>query len=55
LEGFAAAPSESQLKQNAVVKTAVADAGREMAKLHDQVVKFNDAMNAAKVPVVPVP
>jgi hypothetical protein len=55
LEGFAAAPSESQLKQNAVVKVAVADAGREMAKLHDQVVKFNDAMNAAKVPVVPVP
>jgi photosystem II stability/assembly factor-like uncharacterized protein len=55
LEGFAAAPSESQLKQNAVVKTAVAEAGREMAKLHDQVVKFNDAMNAAKVPVVPVP
>jgi len=55
LEGFAAAPSESQLKQNAVVKTAVAEAGREMAKLHDQVMKFNDAMNAAKVPVVPVP
>jgi len=55
LEGFAAAPSESQLKQNAVAKTAVADAGRQMAKLHDQVVKFNDAMNAAKVPVVPVP
>ncbi len=55
LEGFAAVPSESQLKQIAVARTAVADAGREMAKLHDQVVKFNDAMNAAKVPVVPVP
>jgi len=55
LESFAAAPSESQLKQIAVAKTAVADGGLEMAKLHDQVVKFNDAMSAAKVPFVPVP
>jgi len=55
LEGFAAGPSESQLKQIAVAKAAVSDAGREMVKLHDQVVKFNDAMSAAKVPIVPVP
>jgi len=55
LETFAAAPSESQLKQNAVVKLAIADAAQKMDKLRGEVVKFNDTMNAAKVPFVPVP
>jgi photosystem II stability/assembly factor-like uncharacterized protein len=55
LETFAAAPAESQLKQIAVVKTAIDDAGYRMDKLRDQVVRFNDAMNAAKVPFVAVP
>ena len=55
LETFSAAPAESQLKQIAVVKTAIADAGRSMDRLRDQVTKFNDAMNAAKVPFVAVP
>ncbi|HEV2690001.1 MAG TPA: hypothetical protein VGV35_15685, partial [Bryobacteraceae bacterium] len=55
LETFAAAPAESQMKQIAVVKTAITDAGRSMDKLRDEVVKFNDAMNAAKVPFVSVP
>jgi photosystem II stability/assembly factor-like uncharacterized protein len=55
LESFAASPSESQLKQIAIAKAAVADSTREMDKLRDQVMKFNDAMNAAKVPFVPVP
>jgi hypothetical protein len=47
LESFAAAPSESQLKQIAMVKTALVDAGQSVDKLRDQVTKFNDAMNAA--------
>jgi photosystem II stability/assembly factor-like uncharacterized protein len=55
LESFAAAPAESQLKQIALVKIAIADASRSMDQLRDQVVKFNDAMNAAKVPYVAVP
>ena len=55
LETFAAAPSETQLEQIALIKTAIADAGRKIDALRDQVVKFNDAMNAAKVPFVPVP
>jgi hypothetical protein len=55
LETFAAAPAESQLKQIAVVKTAIDDAGYRMDQLRGQVVKFNDAMNAAKVPFVAVP
>jgi hypothetical protein len=37
------------------VKTAIDDAGSRMDKLRDQVVRFNDAMNAAKVPFVAVP
>ncbi|HYL72910.1 MAG TPA: hypothetical protein VEU96_01840 [Bryobacteraceae bacterium] len=55
LETFAAAPAESQLKQIAVVKTAIADAGKRIDALRDQVVKFNEAMNAAKIPFVAVP
>ena len=55
LETFSAAPAESQLKQIAVVKTAIADAGKRMDGLRDQVTKFNDSMNAAKVPFVAVP
>ncbi|MBZ5626663.1 MAG: hypothetical protein LAQ69_49480 [Acidobacteriia bacterium] len=55
LEAFAAAPSESQMKQIAVVKTALADAGRRVDGLRDQVTRFNDAMNAAKVPFIAVP
>jgi len=55
LETYAAAPSDSQLQQVAVVKTALADAGRAIDKLREQVVTFNEAMNAAKVPFVAVP
>lgn len=55
LETFAAAPSASQLQQVAVVKAAVGDAGRSMDRLREDVVRFNDAMNAAKVPFVQVP
>jgi hypothetical protein len=55
LETFAAAPSESQLQQIALAKTAITDAGRNIDKLRDEVARFNDAMNAAKVPFVSVP
>jgi hypothetical protein len=55
LEGFAAAPAESQMKQLTVLKAAITDAGQGMEKLRAEVVKFNDAMNAAKVPFVTVP
>ncbi len=55
LESYAAAPSPSQLHQIELVKSAVADASRRFDKLRDEVVKFNDAMNAAKVPFVSVP
>jgi photosystem II stability/assembly factor-like uncharacterized protein len=55
LETFAAAPSEAQLRQVALVKTAIADASKKLDALRGQVVKFNEAMNAAKVPFVPVP
>jgi photosystem II stability/assembly factor-like uncharacterized protein len=55
LEGFSAAPSQTQLQQIAMVKTAIAGAGRSLDQLRDQVVKFNNAMNAAKVPFVPLP
>jgi hypothetical protein len=55
LETFAAAPSASQLQQIAVVKNAVADAGRGMDGLREAVLRFNDAMNTAKVPFVQVP
>ena len=55
LESFSAAPSETQLHQIAVVKSAIADAGKRMDGLRAEVVKFNDAMNAAKVPAIPAP
>lgn len=55
LESFAAAPSESQMKQIAVVKGALAEAGQSVDRLREQVTKFNDAMNAAKVPFIAVP
>ncbi len=55
LESYSAAPSESQLHQIAVVKSAIADAGKRMDTLRGEVVKFNDAMNAAKVPLIPAP
>lgn len=55
LDNFAAAPSESDLKQIALIKSAVAKADQDMAQLRADVVKFNDALSAAKVPFVPVP
>jgi photosystem II stability/assembly factor-like uncharacterized protein len=55
IDSFAAAPSKTQLEQMALVKTAIATTGVSLDKLRDQVVKFNDAMNAAKIPFVPVP
>ena len=50
-----AAPSQSQLSQIALTKTAIAETIRKLAALGQEVAKFNDAMNAAKVPFVPVP
>jgi hypothetical protein len=55
LDSFAAAPSQTQLQQVALVKTAIAGAGRSLDQLRTQVVRFNDALNTAKVPFVPVP
>ncbi len=55
LESFAAAPSESQMQQIALLRTALADAGQSVERLRGQVSKFNDAMNAAKVPFIAVP
>ncbi|MEO8027411.1 MAG: hypothetical protein ABI823_13105, partial [Bryobacteraceae bacterium] len=55
LDGYAAAPSQSQFEQIALTKTAVANGAQGIEKLKAEVVKFNDAMNAAKVPYVPVP
>ncbi|HEY2013052.1 MAG TPA: hypothetical protein VGH38_06090 [Bryobacteraceae bacterium] len=55
LETFAAAPSETQLKQIAILKTALADATQRVDRLRAEVLKFNDAMNAAKVPYITVP
>ncbi|HML16574.1 MAG TPA: hypothetical protein VK419_06095 [Bryobacteraceae bacterium] len=55
IESFSAAPSRTQLEQIAIVKQAIAGAGQKIDELRQQVVKFNDAMNAAKVPFVPVP
>jgi photosystem II stability/assembly factor-like uncharacterized protein len=55
LESYSAAPSQSQLQQIALLKTAIASAGQSMGQLSASVVRFNDAMNAAKVPVIPVP
>jgi hypothetical protein len=55
LDNFAAAPSDSDLKQITLIKAAVARADQEVAELRVEVMKFNEAMNAAKVPFVPVP
>ena len=55
LETYSAAPSPSQLQQIALVKSAIGGAGQNMEQLRAQVVHFNDAISAAKVPVVPVP
>lgn len=55
LESFSAAPSQTQLEQIAIVKKAIADAGQKLNALGQEVTKFNEAMNAAKVPFVPVP
>lgn len=55
LENFAAAPSASDMKQIAILKAAVAKADQDITELRTEVVKFNDAMTAAKVPYVPVP
>jgi len=53
--GFEAAPSESQMKQIAMVRSALSEAAQSVDRLRDQVSKFNDAMNAAKVPFLSVP
>jgi photosystem II stability/assembly factor-like uncharacterized protein len=55
LQSFSAAPSQSELEQIAVVKRAIAEAGQKLSALGQEVAKFNDAMNAAKMPFVPVP
>jgi hypothetical protein len=38
-----------------VVKSTLTDAGRKVEAMREQVVKFNDALNAAKVPFIAVP
>lgn len=55
LESFSAAPSESELQQIALVKASLADAGLKVDTMREQVAKFNEAMNAAKVPFIAVP
>ncbi len=55
LESFAAAPSESQMKQIALVKAAVNGAAQATEKLVAEVNKLNEGMNAAKVPFVSIP
>jgi photosystem II stability/assembly factor-like uncharacterized protein len=55
LEAFSAPPSKAQLEQIALVKSALAEAGKKVDAMRDQVTKFNDALNAAKVPFVVVP
>src|SRR5262249_40543431 len=55
LESYSAAPAKSQMEEIALTQTAIADAGKKMDTLRAEVTKFNDAMNAAKVPFVPVP
>ena len=55
LENFAAAPSDSDAKQMTLTKAAMAKADADIAQLRGDVVKFNDAVNAAKIPVIPVP
>jgi hypothetical protein len=55
VDSFSAAPSQTQLEQIAIVKKALADSAQKLNALGQEVAKFNDAMNAAKVPFVPVP
>jgi hypothetical protein len=55
LETFSAAPTETQLHQIALVKSALADAGQRIDRMRQQVMKFNDAMNAAKIPFIAMP
>lgn len=55
LESFSATPSETELKQIAIVKAALADAVKKVAAMSDQVARFNDALNAAKVPFITLP
>lgn len=52
METFAAAPSDSEMKQIAILKASIGDASRQMDNLRTQVTRFNDAMNAAKVPFI---
>jgi hypothetical protein len=55
LQSFSAAPSQSQLEQIAITKSAIADAAGKLSSLGQEVAKFNDALSAAKVPYIPVP
>jgi hypothetical protein len=55
VQSFSAAPSQTELEQIAIAKKAIADTGQKLSALGPEVVKFNDAMNTAKVPFVPVP
>ncbi len=54
-ESYSAAPSESQMQQVSLTRTALTDATQKMDRLRADVVRFNEAMNAAKVPYIPVP
>lgn len=54
LEGYSGAPSDSEMHQIAVLKTAIANASQSIDRLREQVNRFNDAMNAAKVPFIPM-
>jgi hypothetical protein len=55
LEAFSAAPGDAQLQQIALVKAALADAGKKVDAMREQVAAFNDALNAAKVPFIALP
>lgn len=52
LEAFSAPPSDAELQQIALVKAALAVAAKNVDAMREQVAKFNDAMNAAKVPFI---
>ena len=55
LEAFSAPPNDTELQQIALVKAALAVAAKKVDAMREQVAKFNDAMNAAKVPFIAVP
>ena len=55
LEAFSAPPSDAELQQIVLVKAALADAGKKVDGMREQVARFNDALNAAKVPYFTVP